>query len=268
MDEQNIPNLPNPLTTLQIEAVRFQITKPGYSFEQVESFIDKVKHTLQFLESEMRKDKLALAEGQDEIELLTERSQIMGATLEIFKVKGDAVVSSDGEYVTESKVNASRLLEENTHLKEQLRISQEDANSGWEAEADLRRYIEENLLPWLEKHKDAIVGTDSVSSDAVEPETEVIPLIPDEELYPATEAISPSVELETPSEEQAEAPTGEGLDDEDFNVEGIVSLEEIMEEISPTDIEYEEEITHTEHISENLGSHPTLGSDEESDWFK
>jgi cell division septum initiation protein DivIVA len=150
---------PSPLTKAQIDTVRFQVTKPGYAFAQVEAFVEKVRSTLEFLEKEMKKDKIALAESQDEIELLTERAQTLSATLEIFKVKGDAIVNPDGEYLTESQVQkAQKLEEENKYLREQLRISQEDANAGWEAEAELRKYIETELLPWLNKNKEDIVN--------------------------------------------------------------------------------------------------------------
>lgn len=262
MDEQNKPNLPNPLTVSQIEAVRFQITKPGYSFEQVEAFIDKAKQTLQFIELEMRKDKLALAEGQDEVELLTERSQTLSATLEIFKVKGDAVVSADGEYLTESKVNSSRLVEENKHLKEQLRIAQEDANSGWEAEADLRSYIEQNLLPWLEQHKEAIVSAEGLSNRATKGEEDIIPLIPGEELESVTEANRGSLGMEQEPLLKAENLLAASLD------EVSVEAEEYVESFSPIEIEYEEELSHTEHVAEKAESNPALGSDEEANWFK
>lgn len=166
---------PSPLTKAQVEAVRFQVTKPGYAFPQVEAFIEKTKSTLEFLESEMKKDKIALAEAQDEIELLTERALTLNATLEIFRVKGDAIVNPEGEYVTESQVGKTRKLEEeNAYLREQLRIAQEDANSGWEAEAELRKYIEEQLLPWLEKNKNNIVS--NINSQ----QEESIPLVEDD----------------------------------------------------------------------------------------
>ena len=187
MEEQGSPNLPNPLTKNQVDAVRFQITKPGYAFEQVESFIEKTRNTLEFLEKEMKQDKLALAEAQDEIELLTERTQTLSATLEIFKVKGDAVVSEDGDYLTENKVSQQKkLAEENTHLKEQLLAAQNDANAGWEAEAELRKYIEVQLLPWLNKNKETIVQNSAnvIAEEPLIELEEVAPLLSEEDLSP------------------------------------------------------------------------------------
>jgi hypothetical protein len=185
MEEQGSPNLPNPLTKNQVDAVRFQITKPGYAFEQVESFIEKTRQTLEFLEKEMKKDKLALAEAQDEIELLTERTQTLSATLEIFKVKGDAVVAEDGDYLTENKVNQQKkIAEENAYLKEQLIAAQNDANAGWEAEAELRKYIEVQLLPWLNKNKEAIVQNSTNVDSAIDEGEDSIPLLSEEDLSP------------------------------------------------------------------------------------
>ena len=140
----------------------------------------------------MKKDKIALAEAQDEIELLTERALTLNATLEIFRVKGDAIVNSEGEYVTESQVGRTRKLEEeNAYLREQLRIAQEDANAGWEAEAELRKYIEEQLLPWLEKNKNNIVS--NINSQ----QEESIPLVEDDVF-----SISFDEELEHPEHVQ------------------------------------------------------------------
>jgi hypothetical protein len=237
MDEQKSPNLPNPLTLAQMEAVRFQITKPGYSFEQVEAFINKAKQTLKFIQMEMRKDKLALAEGQDEIELLSERSQTLSATLEIFKVKGDAIVSADGEYLTESKVKSTKLFEENSNLKEQLQLAQEDANAGWEAEAELRKYIEQNLLPWLEQHKEAIVSSEELK-------------------------------LKDGEENKASDPNTAKEEDEESNYPDEKGSEEHVGDVSPTNIIYEEEITYVQHVETSSDSNPLLGSEQESDWFK
>lgn len=187
MEEQGSPNLPNPITKNQVDAVRFQITKPGYSFEQVESFIEKTRQTLEFLEKEMKKDKLALAEAQDEIELMEERTQTLSATLEIFKVKGDAVVSDDGGYLTEKKVSQQKKTEEeNANLKERLIAAQNDANAGWEAEAELRKYIEVQLLPWLNANKEAIVqnSTDKDSGGEHLDNEEPTPLLGEMDLSP------------------------------------------------------------------------------------
>lgn len=210
LDNQQNNATPNPLTKAQIDAVRFQVTKPGYAFAQVEAFVEKVRSTLDFLEKEMKKDKIALAEAQDEIELLTERAQTLGATLEIFKVKGDAVVDASGEYLTESQLAKTRKVEEeNEYLKKQLRVSQEDANAGWEAEAELRKYIENELLPWLNKNKEDIVNK---------------------------------------------------IDN--------AEIKDKKESLDVASIPFDEEIEHAEHVEIDSYDTPSIGSDNESDWFK
>jgi hypothetical protein len=252
MEENNSPNLPNPLTKSQVDAVRFQVTKPGYSFEQVEAFIEKTKNTLEFLEKEMKKDKLALAEAEDEIELLTERAQTLSATLEIFKVKGDAVVSDSGEFVTENSLRQTKKLEqENLYLKEQLIAAQEDANAGWQAEAELRKYIEEQLLPWLNENKETIV------KNVTEKESEKIKtLLNDEEL-----SVVPSL--------------GNDLDSTGTDLSGswVLGVEaefegESEELLSPNDIGYEEILEHDEHVAVSETPKPMLSSEDSDEWFK
>lgn len=235
MEDSNLPNLPNPLTKNQVEAVRFQVTKPGYSFEQVESFIDKTKATLEFLEREMRKDKLALAEAEDEIELLTERAQTLSATLEIFKVKGDAVVSASGDFVTENTVAKNNQLEtENEYLKNQIISAQEDANAGWQAEAELRKYIEEQLLPWLDANKEAIVKNSSIQESPI------------------------SADSKKNNEKHSWA-------DED-----IESSDETQGKfvLAPEDISYDEELSHDEHVPIADTAKPLLSSSDSEEWFK
>ncbi len=246
MEENGSPNLPNPLTKSQVDAVRFQVTKPGYSFEQVEAFIDKTRNTLEFLEKEMKKDKLALAESEDEIELLTERAQTLSATLEIFKVKGDAVISDSGEFVTENSLKQTQKLEqENLYLKQQLMAAQEDANAGWQAEAELRKYIEEQLLPWLNENKEAIVKNVS--------EKEADSVLNNSGQKDITE--------EAPLEDEAL------IESWSFGDETIESAAGAEEFLSPSDIGYEEVLEHEEHVSIAQESKPRLSSDDSDEWF-
>jgi hypothetical protein len=251
MEENNSPNLPNPLTKSQVDAVRFQVTKPGYSFEQVEAFIEKTKNTLEFLEKEMKRDKLALAESEDEIELLTERAQTLSATLEIFKVKGDAVVSDSGEFVTENSLKQTQKLEqENLHLKEQLIAAQEDANAGWQAEAELRKYIEEQLLPWLNENKETIVKNVTEK----EAQEEATAFLDDTE-----EPISVNNNVDSVENDLS--------DSWSLGVEGEFEGES-EELLSPNDIGYEEILEHDEHILMLEAPKPRLSSEDSDEWFK
>lgn len=279
---ENTPDntTPNPLTKEQVDAVRFQVAKPGYAFPQVEAFIEKVKSTLTFLEKEMAKDKIALAEAQDEIELLSERSETLNATLEIFRVKGDALVNADGEYVTESQTNnTQKLIEENNYLKEQLRIAQEDANAGWEAEAELRKYIEVQLLPWLEKNKNTIVANLDNDKEEAKIEEKQEPLLgseedntPDsefllEEEEPETVVEIDEIEEEAPIESSSEASHEVAGGEEDTWLEEAEGDEEAdLDDIS--NITFEEVLEHPEHITVSLNNEPLIGSEDESDWFK
>lgn len=267
MEEKNIPNLPNPLTKNQVDAVRFQVTKPGYSFEQVEAFIEKTKTTLEFLEYEMKKDKLALAEAEDEIELLSDRAQTLSATLEIFKVKGDALVSESGEFLTESAVaKNNKLAEENEYLKQQLLLAQEDANAGWQAEAELRKYIEEQLLPWLNENKEAIV------QNVAAQEQESATVIAEEEIetVPAGYNVEPDL---TNAKAETQTPAVDAEEDEIWSEADTAPDSEHPDgdpnlELSPEDILYEDEMDYEEHVIQEEQHKPLLSSEDENDWFK
>lgn len=88
----------------QVAAVRFHKAKPGYSFTQVEIFVDQVKHTLAVLEQELYEKDLVAHELRREQEELQDRVLELQATIEVFRAKGDPMVNADGSYVRESQL--------------------------------------------------------------------------------------------------------------------------------------------------------------------
>lgn len=163
------------LTADQVVAVRFHTTRPGYSFEQVEIFVDQVKETLAALENALYEKDVALYESKEEQGDLQDRIATLAATIEVFRAKGDPVLKSDGSYLTESqqvaagpevnelrdrlkeateelaraKMEVSSLQTEISRLAGQLQMSEQQRNEAEEAEEELRRYIDDTLGPWL-----------------------------------------------------------------------------------------------------------------------
>lgn len=162
------------LTADQVAAVRFYTTRPGYSFEQVEIFVDQVKESLTALENTIYQKELALHEAKEDQGELQDRIATLAATIEVFRAKGDPVVRSDGTYLTESQrisesdvehlraanEEASARLEaaaqENLQLRQSIEALQAAlkeqegrAAEAEEAEAELREYIDNALAQWI-----------------------------------------------------------------------------------------------------------------------
>lgn len=172
------------LTADQVAAVRFHATRPGYSYDEVEAFVEQVKGTLGALEQALYEKDVALHEAREFEDELQDRISTLTATIEVFRAKGDPVVRSDGSYVTESQVSAQRADAEMTiriqELEAELRrvhAAIAGANSGKDAaearakeleteaqelraeleaaeqsEEELRDYIDNTLAPWLAAH--------------------------------------------------------------------------------------------------------------------
>lgn len=181
--QDNDPGIEPPaflLTSDKVRAVRFHPAKPGYEFRQVETFVEQVTETLQFLEAQLFQAQLDGHEKREEIYDLQERVASLTATIEVFRATGDPVTTSDGTYLTESKVleqNAelAAMTVERDALVADLAAAREDADRGWAAEAELRRYMEETLKPWMESQAANGAGEASIDdAPTVDPVTDVI----------------------------------------------------------------------------------------------
>lgn len=185
------------LTSDKVDAVRFQPAKPGYAFEQVETFVDQVKETLGYLEGKAHQSEVTLREAREENLDLQERNMNLQATIEVFRAKGDPVRGDDGSYLTQSQVAAAPASSaeldaaraEAAALREQLAAahaeletlgaalaeSRADAERGWTAESELRSYLDETLMPWIAEQMaaaEAVLAAAASTEQAEPAETE------------------------------------------------------------------------------------------------
>lgn len=182
------------LTGEKVSAVRFQNSKPGYDFRQVETFVDQVVRSLAYFESAHHENSLILHAANEEIDELRAQVTDLRATIEVFRAKGDPMVDAQGDYVTASTLAATspdseylrqqladangkleyalseidRLSTENTHLHsaasndavpgadsgafERLQAQVDEA---WEAEAELRAWVDDNMANWEQLKNEA-----------------------------------------------------------------------------------------------------------------
>lgn len=220
------------LTSDQVAAVRFNTTRPGYSFEQVEIFVDQVKETLSALEHGMYEKDVALYESKEEQGDLQDRIATLAATIEVFRAKGDPVLKSDGSYMTESQKSANgpemeelqnRLQETNSlltqattevavlqgeisRLSNLLQRAEVEKSEAEAAEEELRTYIDETLGPWLAQQQsvsssgdaepplDSHISTPSESQDSTD--TPSMPEIPPG-VFPLPEVAQPPAQPPT-----------------------------------------------------------------------
>lgn len=149
----------------QVAAVRFHSSRPGYSFSQVEIFVDQVKHTLAVLEQELYEKDLTAHELKREQEELQDRVLELQATIEVFRAKGDPLVNADGSYVRESQLQDTAhyaeleaemdsLQREIDSLQEENRVLTEKVNSIAEA-ADIDLIKEEKDI--ISSERDALI---------------------------------------------------------------------------------------------------------------
>jgi len=160
----------NLLTVDKVQAVRFYREKEGYAYKQVETFTEQVRITLQYLENEKFEKDTKLHENAEEINDLQERVQTLQATIEVFRVSGDPVTNKDGSYLTLSQVpsESENPLKDTEIENLKTRIVQlgleketaiEDAKTAWQEEANLRKYLEEDLLPWVKSREELFANS-------------------------------------------------------------------------------------------------------------
>lgn len=188
------------LTSDKVAAVRFHPSRPGYAFNQVETFVGQVKDTLTYLEAVAHQRELELHEAREEVQDLTDKTQNLQRTIEVFRAQGDPVRNEDGSYVTASQMpNAAqeeRLMALNDMVRDlHAQLAEKDAalaavESGapvsgdfamekaaleaslatlaaerdhalaeaekfQNAEQELRRYVDETLMPWIQSQQEA-----------------------------------------------------------------------------------------------------------------
>jgi DivIVA domain-containing protein len=148
----SVDNNVGPITSHQAKNVRFTKKKNGYAYDQVETFLDQVVATLEFVESKMLEDHSLLEEAKNEIKSQEETIANLKATIEVFRARGEVLTNADGSFATSSSTASelARLKAEKAELEDMLKVAQQDADAGWAAESELREYVEKTLKPWLD----------------------------------------------------------------------------------------------------------------------
>ena len=130
--EQAAGGLGAPLTAGRAAAVRFQVAKPGYAFDQVETFVRQAQESLAALEEGLYHRDVELSAAREDVQALEEKSATLQATIEVFRANGDPETTHEGDYITEEqweRMQAERdqaiqhvhqLTEEITQLRAQI----------------------------------------------------------------------------------------------------------------------------------------------------
>lgn len=180
------------LSASKVEAVRFHPAKPGYAYDQVETFVDAVTRTLRYLEHRMYEDDLAIHDAQEENNLLNEQISTLKATIEVFRANGDPVATADGGFATASSVEDPALRAERDSLAAALAASQAEV-------LDLRTYIDEQLAPWIaEQSEESAEDEPAVAEPATVEES-----LPSETFEHVTNEDSQVAQESEPSKETA-----------------------------------------------------------------
>lgn len=181
------------LTGDKVAAVKFNIGKPGYSFGQVEAFVRQVEDALRWYEEQKHRHAVELHEAKDDRLDLEEKIATLQATIEVFRANGDPLVDKSGNYVTQSQVESSAVIDntlidslqaeiarltaalENAEgqlaaVREELVAANAATREAEAAELELRDYINETLLPWIEAANAAAqpAALPEIVQDAVE----------------------------------------------------------------------------------------------------
>lgn len=166
------------LSADRVAAVRFQVAKPGYTFAQVEAFVDQVRRSLEYLEAAEHGHQLSVHEAREELVEMQERISTLQATVEIFRAKGDVLVDGEGNLVTEGsrkqsgapsaevtalRAETDRLKSEVAALQASLAQANAERDLAAEDAAALRKYIDEELLPWA----NALAAGATIQPDSV-----------------------------------------------------------------------------------------------------
>jgi hypothetical protein len=180
------------LSASKVEAVRFHPAKPGYAYDQVETFVDAVTRTLRYLEQRMYQDDLAIHEANTENELLEEQISTLKATIEVFRANGDPVGAADGGFATASSVEDPALRAERDSLAAALTASQAEV-------ADLRAYIDQQLAPWIAEQAEEAEDESSEEltpkpAESLEPVEVEAPALEEMTSVAPEESIDPEVE--------------------------------------------------------------------------
>jgi hypothetical protein len=201
----------NLLTRDKVKVVGFHkaVKGKGYVYSQVDTFVELVENTLEYLENALHDKDMAVYHAQEENNDLLERNSVLQATIEIFRANGDPIRTEDGDYLTESQIigNGSdardheilALRAERDALAEDLTRAKAEAEAGWSAEADLRKYLEE-IQPWIQALEKSEFA-DSVQKEAPAKET-------------LNQEVSTPQETNTPSVLPAPVPDTSVFDDE------------------------------------------------------
>lgn len=212
------------LTADQVASVRFHTTRPGYSFEQVEIFVEQVKDTLSALEAALYEKDVELYEAREDQGDLQDRISTLAATIEVFRAKGDPVRSSDGSYMTESQAGqysaaqtaemqqAIEALNRDLALAEEeranLRANIADLTSALAA-AEAQRAEAEAAEDELRQYVDGVLGPWIAAAQAREEEPQAMPQqVVETVTLPQEPALAPLAPVATqwPSEDVAEQP--------------------------------------------------------------
>lgn len=182
------------LTGDKVAAVKFNVGKPGYSFGQVEAFVRQVEEALRWHEEQKHRHAVELHEAKDDRLDLEEKIATLQATIEVFRANGDPLVDKSGNYVTQSQVESSGAIVDTavvdalnaevarltaalqaaeaqvSQLHQEVEVAKAATQEAEMAELELRDYINETLLPWIDAANAAAQHGSSVTEATTAPE--------------------------------------------------------------------------------------------------
>lgn len=252
----------------EVAAVRFHTGKPGYSFRQVEIFVEQVKQTLKNYEQALYEKDVLLHESNEEIEDLQEKCTTLQATIEVFRAKGDPLVNDDGSYVTASQVKVEEslreeltalqlalaslqaenltlqsqieetatLTEQNEFLRSALAAAEAERDEANAAEAEMREYVEVTLPLWIAQQNERTVTEETEASNTTVSDgtQDTAESYSDTQFDSETVAEGEEAELEELAQELSEiVPQTE---DEDFLSSSVITIDS-EETLSEEDLE-------------------------------
>lgn len=186
----------NILTEAQAAAVRFYARKKGYDFAQVEEFVDRVRSSLAYYEHAL--DILEKAYNEQSEDLHYKDSQVsqLRATIEVFRAKGDPMVNSAGDYITESQVRESAEYQALQRDNESLRARIDDLQNQL---ADTATPVEDRSSPTPELRDEEGADEGNMdtknSTESAYEQMDAPPLPDDKDVSPSN---SPAADLASP----------------------------------------------------------------------
>lgn len=205
------------LTSQQVQSVRFLARNKGYDYRQVEEFVARVNTSIEFYQDALKTIEASYHELAEDSAYKDEKITQLKSTIEVFRAKGDPMVSNSGEYVTESVIRESdmyqRLVNENTELKTALAALQDQLHEA------------QSALTAVEVSDDVVEPMLAVEEHVAVPEIEDEDTSVPEIIVDSLDSSEPQVESVSPNSLLAFAPEAAGYDLSKVPVEDVEVIE-------------------------------------------